>query len=421
VPELSPQWELDQSLQWFEEHYEGTVKDLIEAELYSVKPLAWRKLVEEEFIQLERESEGEAVCLIQPQRSGERVVRRISVAEKQQGEAFISLNYVKHIEWIPTAWFAAGESGKQRIKEKLGECAEGFANEVNTDVFKVLLEAAVVRQAPRRGELNHLIASISDEINAHHKFTADTLVIPAGVRQRIAQLGIMHEAYDIRRHQLGRTESGLTVFWSDKLDEDSILIFDGRAITLLWKEREIRKLENSIHLAKGVEVSQQVNVLVENCQCVRQVVGIGPLIGQPGGYGPRSIFIGYDFKDKDLFKELKILLENNGYDITTGDPDQIGSISQAILDKMWNSQFFIGIMTKRDEKEDRTYTTSVWVLQEHAAAIAYDKLAIILVEDGVSDYGAIQGDRQRLHFNRDNWSERIGQLLSILRSESHGD
>ena len=91
------------------------------------------------------------------------------------------------------------------------------------------------------------------------------------------------------------------------------------------------------------------------------------------------------------------------------------------MDKIWTSQFFIGIMTKRDEKEDRTYTTSVWVLQEHAAAIAYDKLAIILVEDGVSDYGAIQGDRQRLHFNRGNWSERIGELLSILKGESRGD
>lgn len=412
--------ELDQSVQWFEVHYERTVKEWIEAEPYSVKPLAWRKLGEEKFIQLERESEGEAVCLIQPHRSGERVVRRISVAEKKQGNTVVYLNHTQHTEWIPITWLAAGESAKQTIKAKLRKCAEGFADEVNTDVFKILLEAAVLRQAPRRGELNHVIVSISDEINAR-KFTADTLVIPAGVRQRIAQLGIMRETYDIRRHHLGRTESGVTVYWSDKLDEDSILIFDGRAVTLLWKEREIRKLTSQERMAIGVQVSQQFNVLVENCQCVRQVVGIGPLIGQPGGYGPRSIFIGYDFQDKELFEELKILLENKGYDIVTGDPDQIGPISQIALDKIWNSQFFVGIMTKRDKKEDRKYTTSVWVLQEHAAAIAYDKPAIILVEDGVSDYGAIQGDRQRLHFNRDNWSESIEELLSILRSESRGD
>ena len=78
-------------------------------------------------------------------------------------------------------------------------------------------------------------------------------------------------------------------------------------------------------------------------------------------------------------------------------------------------------MTQRAEKKGGKYTTSVWVAQEHAAAIAYDKLAIILVEHGVSDYGVIQGDRQRLHFNRDNWSETIRELLSILKSESHGN
>lgn len=43
--------ELDQSLQGFEEHYERTVKEWIEAELHSVKPLAWRKLGEGKFIQ----------------------------------------------------------------------------------------------------------------------------------------------------------------------------------------------------------------------------------------------------------------------------------------------------------------------------------------------------------------------------------
>jgi hypothetical protein len=430
VPELSSQWELDQSLQWeldqslqwFEEHYERTVKEWTETELYSLKPLTWMKLIEEEFIRLERESEGDAVCLIQPQGSEERVVRRIPVVEKQQGEACVFPNYIKHTERILTRWFAAGESGEQKIRAKLRKCAEGFADEVNTDVFKVLLEAAVVRQAPRRGELNQVIAGISDEINAHG-FTADTLVIPAGARQRVVQFGIMGETYDIRKHQVGRTEGGLAVYWSDKLDEDSILIFDGRAVTLLCKEREIKTLTSQERgpLAIGVQVSQHLNVLVENCQSVRQVVGIRPLMGQPGGYGPRSIFIGYDFEHKHLFEELKILLVNNGYDITTGDPDQIGSISQAILDKIWNSQFFIGMMTKRDEKVDRTYTTSVWVLQEHATAIAYDKLAIILVEDGVSDYGAIQGDRQRLHFSRDNWSESIGELLGILKGESRGD
>jgi|GEM_PF-4163103 len=282
--------ELDQSGQWFEEDYERTVKDSKEAEPYSIKPLASRRLGgEETFIQLERESEGEAVCLIQPQRFEERVVRRIFVPEKQQGRALIFPNRVQHTEWILDEWFLQGELGKQKIKAKLRKCPEGFANEVNTDVFKVLLEAAVVRQAPRRrGELNHFIASISDEINAHHEFTADTLVIPAGVRQRIAQLGIMGETYDIRGHQVGRTEGGLTVYWSHKLDEDSILIFDGKAVTLLWMQRGVRKL-TSERDAIGVEVSQQLNVLVENCQSVRKVIGIRPLIGQPGGYVPSTL------------------------------------------------------------------------------------------------------------------------------------
>lgn len=410
-----------QSLQWFEEYYEGTLNDLIDGELYSVNQLASRRLIgEEDFIQLERDSEGKAVCLIQPQRFGERVVRRISVAEKQQGKAFISPNYVKHIEWIGFEWFVEGELGKRKIKAKLRKCAEGFANEVNEDVLKVLLEAAIMRKAPRRGKLDHFVAEIGDEINGHG-FTADTVIIPGGIKQRVAHLGIMRQPYDLRSHHIGLMAEGLRVYWSDVLDDDSILIFDGRAVTLLWKEREIRTLTSQERKAIGVEVSQQLNVLVENCQSVRKVVGIRPLIGQPGGYGPRSVFVGYDFQDKDLFEELQLLLENNGYDIVTGDPNQIGSISQAILDKIWNSQFFVGIMTKKDEKEDGKYTTSVWVLQEHAVAIAYDKLAIILVEDGVSDYGAIQGDRQRLHFSRDNWSEKIGELLTIFRSESRGD
>ena len=39
-----------------------------------------------------------------------------------------------------------------------------------------------------------------------------------------------------------------------------------------------------------------------------------------------------------------------------------------------------------------------WLLEEKGAALALGKPLVLMIEEGVSDFGGLQGDWQRLHF-----------------------
>jgi hypothetical protein len=73
-------------------------------------------------------------------------------------------------------------------------------------------------------------------------------------------------------------------------------------------------------------------------------------------------------------------------------------------------------MTRDKEKTDGTYTTSPWLLEEKGAAIAFGKYLVLLVEEGVTDFGGLQGDWQRHHFSEKGFTTAALKAVRQLRS-----
>lgn len=114
-------------------------------------------------------------------------------------------------------------------------------------------------------------------------------------------------------------------------------------------------------------------------------------------FGPKSVFLSHRFAEQDYVQGLRSLLEGRGFTVVTGESAN-SFISTAILERIKGCQFFLVLMTRDQVKKDGTYTTSPWLLEEKGAALAFGKYLVILVEEGVTDVGGLQGDWQRHHF-----------------------
>jgi len=99
---------------------------------------------------------------------------------------------------------------------------------------------------------------------------------------------------------------------------------------------------------------------------------------------PKSVFLSHRFCEEEYIDGLSRLLRESGFEVITG-RSAASSISKAILDRIMRCKYFVSIMTKQQEKADGTFTTSTWLHQELGAAIAYNKLLVLLVEEGVTD------------------------------------
>jgi CheY-like chemotaxis protein len=130
-----------------------------------------------------------------------------------------------------------------------------------------------------------------------------------------------------------------------------------------------------------------------------------------------SVFLSCRFADSQYVDGLRELLEETGFVVITGD-NASGYISQAILERIREAEFFISLMTRDKEKADGTYTTSPWLLEEKGAALAFGKYLVLLVEEGVTDFGGLQGDWQRHHFGAKGFTGAAIKAVRQLRSAS---
>lgn len=135
----------------------------------------------------------------------------------------------------------------------------------------------------------------------------------------------------------------------------------------------------------------------------------------------KTIFLAYSYKqeDEEFISGFKDLLEDKGWHIIDGKADQFGSVSDAILKKIEVVDYFMVIMTKRDEKENGLFKTSSWLIEEKGAALAFNKKVILIIEDGVddSDIGGLHGDIQRFRFTRNNFLHIAMNIIRILSKE----
>jgi hypothetical protein len=75
-------------------------------------------------------------------------------------------------------------------------------------------------------------------------------------------------------------------------------------------------------------------------------------------------------------------------------------------------------MTRDKEKTDGTFTTSPWLLEEKGVALALEKQLVLMVEEGVDDFGGLQGDWQCIHFGPKGFLKAALQAAEQLASYS---
>lgn len=110
-----------------------------------------------------------------------------------------------------------------------------------------------------------------------------------------------------------------------------------------------------------------------------------------------TVFLSYSFSETEYADGLVPLLKQNGFEVITGKRTNT-YIGRAVIDRIRDSEYFLCLMTRNKEKTDGTFTTSPWLLEEKGVALALGKQIVLMIEEGVDDFGGLQGDWQRIHF-----------------------
>ena len=97
----------------------------------------------------------------------------------------------------------------------------------------------------------------------------------------------------------------------------------------------------------------------------------------------KTIFLAHKFSEKDLIDQVKLEIKAIGFAFKEGKVEDLGFISEDILNKIKESGFFLALLTKVKKFDDGTHSTSPWVLMEIGTAIAYGRQVLIMVEEGV--------------------------------------
>jgi len=136
-----------------------------------------------------------------------------------------------------------------------------------------------------------------------------------------------------------------------------------------------------------------------------------------------SVFVGQSFSPADAIVNSAVgrLVEACGFTVMTGERPRADTVSKKVRDRIEAATLFLGVFTRRDRlKSRREWTTSSWVIDEKAYAVAKGKKLILLRESGVQSIGGIQGDYEYIEFIRDDVPELLIRLVQILRGLEWG-
>jgi tetratricopeptide (TPR) repeat protein len=164
-----------------------------------------------------------------------------------------------------------------------------------------------------------------------------------------------------------------------------------------------------------------------------------------------AAFVGHSFADEDegvvrKFLEFVETIKDTGINFTwdhatKAEPKEL---SQKIREKMQGKNLFIGICTAKERVisldsitfkspcktifripvrcqkdialKSTQLKTSDWILQEIGFAFGKDMTIILLVEEGLRDAGCLQGNLERIPFNRDYPDKSFTKLLQMISS-----
>ena len=178
-----------------------------------------------------------------------------------------------------------------------------------------------------------------------------------------------------------------------------------------------RLLEKAKQLQAGSATSPQPLLVHE----ITDLLGDLSASTRAGNARPpkNTVFLSHRFADEEYVDGLTRLLRQEGFQVVTGKHANT-FISRAVLDRIRACEFFVCLMTRDQAKADGTYTTSPWLLEEKGAAIALGKPLVLMVEEGVSDYGGLEGDWQRILFGARGFLIAALEAVEQLKTYSGG-
>jgi hypothetical protein len=130
-----------------------------------------------------------------------------------------------------------------------------------------------------------------------------------------------------------------------------------------------------------------------------------------------AAFVGYSFAPTDKLVVDCVIesLVSLGVKVVTGEKPRADRISDKVKRLIEDQHIFVGVFTKRDKiSRKKEWTTSPWVLDEKAYALAKGKKLILLKEVGVVSIGGIQGDYEFIEFSRDTLHSVPTRLVSMF-------
>lgn len=136
-----------------------------------------------------------------------------------------------------------------------------------------------------------------------------------------------------------------------------------------------------------------------------------------------TAFVGHSFanEDREVVDTFIGTLRALGMEVATGTRPKANSISEKVKRLIEGQHVFIGIFTRRDKLEGKdAWSTSAWVIEEKAYAVAQKRQLILLKEERVDNIGGMQGDYEFIEFSRENISKAVLSLIQLFRFSLQG-
>lgn len=134
----------------------------------------------------------------------------------------------------------------------------------------------------------------------------------------------------------------------------------------------------------------------------------------------KNVFLAHRFNEEVLRDKIAIELNKAGFEIIEGKLEDLGYISEDILNKIKESGFFLALLTPSKEFKNGLYSTSSWILMEIGSAIAFERKVLILAEDSIDsdEYaGKLQRDCEYIKFDRNNFDDRLKNAVARIAKE----
>jgi hypothetical protein len=130
-----------------------------------------------------------------------------------------------------------------------------------------------------------------------------------------------------------------------------------------------------------------------------------------------TAFLGHSFeaKDAEVVEVVTAILGGIGVKVVTGKKPKAERISDKVKELIDQQFIFVGLFTRRFKLQGRKgWTTSPWIIDEKAYAVAKGKVLILLTEQGVESIGGLQGDYEYLPFARNRLQQLTVDLLALF-------